>query len=131
MDLAVFCQTFLNGGRYGDTRLLSRAAVTEMTRNQIPGTGVVTFDRVWFPEASWGLGWMVQGSNRWKYDHGALQPVGTFYHQGMGGIGVWGDKSHDIVGVYQSVGAIKDMETMDTDWEFPAFQNMVTAAVVD
>jgi serine-type D-Ala-D-Ala carboxypeptidase len=39
MDMAIFGQMFLNGGRYGDKRVLSRPAVTEMTRNQIPGIG--------------------------------------------------------------------------------------------
>src|SRR5262249_14745093 len=32
-DLAVFGQMFLNGGRYRDTRILSRPAVAAMTRN--------------------------------------------------------------------------------------------------
>lgn len=128
-DLAVFCQAFLNGGRYGKARLLSRAAVTEMTRNQIPGVGTVNFDRIFLPEASWGLGWMVQNQSRWKHGHGALQPAGTFYHQGMGGVAAWCDKANDIIGVYMSIAGIRSRETMETDWEFPAFQNMVTAAV--
>lgn len=37
MDLAIFGQMFLNRGSYGDVRILSPAAVAEMTRNQIPG----------------------------------------------------------------------------------------------
>jgi len=36
-DLAVFGQMYLNWGRYGDARILSPAAVVEMTRDQIPG----------------------------------------------------------------------------------------------
>ena len=42
-DLAVFAQAFLNGGTYGDRRILSPASVHEMTRNQLAancGTGV-------------------------------------------------------------------------------------------
>jgi CubicO group peptidase (beta-lactamase class C family) len=130
-DLATFCQAFLNGGRYGDARLLSRAAVHEMTGNQIPGTGVANWDRVWIPEASWGLGWMVQASNRWKYDHGALQPVGSFYHQGAASAGVWADHASGVIGIYLSLGGLRSRETLDSDWEFPVFQNMVTAAVSD
>ena len=37
MDLAIFAQMFLNRECYGDVRILSPAAVAEMTRNQIPG----------------------------------------------------------------------------------------------
>lgn len=33
-DLAVFCQMLLNGGAYGDTRVLSPASVRAMTRDQ-------------------------------------------------------------------------------------------------
>jgi len=36
-DLAIFEQMFLNGGVYNGARVLSRAAVAAMTRNQIPG----------------------------------------------------------------------------------------------
>ena len=39
--LAVFGQMFLAAGRYGDARILSRPAVTAMTRNQIPGIGAM------------------------------------------------------------------------------------------
>jgi serine-type D-Ala-D-Ala carboxypeptidase len=57
-DMAVFGQMFLNGGRYGDKRLLSRPTVLEMTRNQINGIGTVFFG-TYIPEASWGYGWTV------------------------------------------------------------------------
>ena len=131
-DIARLIQMFLNGGYIDDKRILSGAAVHEMTRNQIPGIPVTNFDYIKIPEASWGLGWMVQGSYRWKYDHGALQPAGeTFYHQGMGTTGAWGDRRHGIVGVYQSITGVVSRESMDMDWEFPTFQNMVTAAVID
>ena len=36
-DLAIFGQMFLNGGVYDGARVISPAAVTAMTRNQIPG----------------------------------------------------------------------------------------------
>ncbi|MFG0296398.1 MAG: serine hydrolase domain-containing protein, partial [Maioricimonas sp. JB045] len=35
MDLAILCQTMLQGGRYGDARVLSSAAVAQATRNQL------------------------------------------------------------------------------------------------
>jgi len=44
MDTAIMGQMLLNGGVYGDTRVLSLATVTAMTRNQIPGIGARWFD---------------------------------------------------------------------------------------
>ena len=66
MDMAVFGQMFLNGGRYGDKRILSRPTVSEMTRNQIPGIGLDWFG-TYIPEASWGYGWGVASNMKWKY----------------------------------------------------------------
>lgn len=48
-DVAKFCQMFLAGGTYKGKRVLSDAAVKEMTRRQTPET---------IPQ-SWGLGWAV------------------------------------------------------------------------
>lgn len=130
-DLAIFCQAFLNGGRYGDFRLLSSGTVDEMTKNQIPGTGTVNNFGDSVPEASWGLGWMIQGPTRWAYSHGALQPRGTFHHQGLRGCGMWVDPINEIVGVYLSVGMAVHEEIEEDDWDYDLFQNMVTAAVAD
>src|SRR5215470_17434571 len=55
MDMAIFGQMFLNRGRYGEVRMLSSAAVAEMTRNQIPGISAQERGE-FFPEASWGFG---------------------------------------------------------------------------
>jgi len=127
-DLAIFGQTFLNGGAYGGERILSEWTTREMTRNQIPGIGCVNFYGAWISEASWGLGWMVQGDARWPYSHGILQPRGTYYHQGGSGTGLWVDALHEVVGVYLSV-AYMNPQTHEPNFEFDKFQNMVTAAV--
>ena len=126
-DLAIFCQTFLNGGTYGDTRLLSFPTVSEMTQNQIPGVG--TYYNGWHNEASWGLGWMIQSHERWPYSEGALQPWGTYYHQGSGGCGLWVDPVNEIVGVFCSV--CETDEVGQNRWQFDLFQNLVTCAVAD
>ena len=126
-DLAIFCQTFLNGGTYGETRLLSFPTVSEMTQNQIPGVG--TYYNGWHNEASWGLGWMIQSHERWPYSEGALQPWGTYYHQGSGGCGLWVDPVNEIVGVFCSV--CETDEVGQNRWEFDLFQNLVTCAVAD
>jgi len=131
LDLAIFCQTFLNGGAYGGMRLLSLPTVSEMTRNQIPGTGTINSFGDWIPEASWGLGWMVQSHPRWVYSQGALQPRGTFFHQGAGGSGMWVDPVNEIVGVFLSVCMHMHEKVDTTDWDYDLYQNMVTAAVAD
>jgi serine-type D-Ala-D-Ala carboxypeptidase len=61
-DLAIFGQMFLNGGTYGQARILSRPAVAAMTRNQIPGIAsrILTLHR----EASYGYGWIVESSEK-------------------------------------------------------------------
>jgi CubicO group peptidase (beta-lactamase class C family) len=128
-DLAIFGQTFLNGGSYADHRLLNDWTVKQMTCNQISGVGTVNHLGSWIPEASWGLGWMVQGDAWWPWSHGTLQPVGTYYHQGASGCSLWVDPIHDLVGVYLS-SVDRDMADPDPKWEFDKFQNMATAALV-
>ncbi len=127
-DLAVFAQAFLNGGIYGDFRLLSRASVVEMTRNQIPG-----LDSVWGPfsgPASYGYGLYVHGSQRGPVN-GALVPEGSVSHTGQGGTRFWVDPVNEIVGVYLAVVTKVDPETGFQLSDFPLFQDMVTASVVN
>jgi CubicO group peptidase (beta-lactamase class C family) len=128
-DMAVFGQMFLNGGRYGANRILSPAAVQTMTRNQIPGIPATSSAGCLVPEASWGLGWMVQGSSQWKRSHGTLQSLGTYYHQGAAGVALWCDPNHDILGVFLSTIRSFDASSQSFDWDFDLFQNLVTAAV--
>ena len=128
-DIAVFAELFRNGGEYCGVRLLNDWTVAEMTRNQIPGIGTVSLSGGWIPEASWGLGWMVQGDARWRSSHGMLQPRGTYYHQGASGCAFWVDPVHDVVGAYMSSVPLLDFDSGDAHWEFDTFQNMVTAAV--
>lgn len=129
LDLAIFGQMFLNGGRYGDHRLLSRSSVHEMTRNQIPG---ISADMNGMSiEASWGLGWMVQANNRWTWANATLNPVGTFYHLGAGGLGLWIDPINEIVAVYLSVCLDIDLEAGFMRSPRDLFLNMVVAAIAE
>ena len=130
-DLAVFAQTFLNRGTYAGRRLLSRISVEEMTRNQIPGVSCEGWGWRRVPEASWGLGWMIQSEERWPYWTGSMQPVGTIYHQGIGASMLWLDPVNEIVGVFLSVAAEFDPATFRHSWDVDLFQNMVTIAVDD
>ena len=124
-DMAIFCQMFLNRGRYGEVRILSPAAVTEMTCNQIPGVGA-WFKDEFIPEASWGFGWNVHGHKRALGD-GTLQSPQAFYQGNAGGLLMWVDPVYEIVGVYFSTA----LQLIVQEWPGDLFMNAVTAAVID
>lgn len=130
MDLAIWGQTILNGGTYGSSRLLSKASIREMTRDQLPGIGAEINDIV-ADEASWGLGWIVQGNTRHVKYSSTLVPMGALWHTGAGGNMFWIDKANDLVGVYLSVTLIPEERSADYQWAGDLFMNMATAAVVD
>src|SRR4029450_7671914 len=69
LDMTIFGQTVLNGGRYGDTRILSPAAVATMTRDQVPGlrARIVAAEMA---HASYGYGWIVSSPSKWRYFDG-------------------------------------------------------------
>jgi CubicO group peptidase (beta-lactamase class C family) len=119
LDMAIFGQMFLNGGSYGDARILGPATIAAITRNQIPGVGA-RFEEEVFPEAAWGLGWSLQEK---KKDYiGTLHSPRTFSHGGAGGVLLWIDPVYEIVGVYFSVRMEK--------WTGDHFIDAVTAACV-
>jgi CubicO group peptidase (beta-lactamase class C family) len=102
LDMATFAQMFLNRGRYGHVRLLSPAAVAEMTRDQVPGISGRWGQEV-FPEASWGFGWDIHGSKKRTLRDASLFSPQAFSHGGAGGVYLWVDPVYEIVGVYFSV----------------------------
>src|SRR5712691_10401724 len=128
MDMAIFGQMFLNRGSYGEMRILSPAAVAEMTRNQIPGISA-QHGGEFFPEASWGLGWSIHGNKR-ALQGGSLHSPQAFAHSGGGGVFVWVDPVYEIVGVYFSV-ALERIDDIRSKVCYDLFTNAVTAAVVD
>jgi CubicO group peptidase (beta-lactamase class C family) len=102
MDMAIFSQMFLNGGVYGEARILSPTSVHAMTRNQIPGIGAHFLDE-YFPEANWGLGWSVhQNGKSWAYGE-IQQSQRSFCHGGAGGVFLWVDPVYEVVAVFFSV----------------------------
>ena len=133
-DMAVFCQMFLDGGASRNTRLLSPATVSAMTRNQIPGVptteGQITsnYKGQYYSEASWGYGWSINGAEPWKYQPGTLMSLGAFQHWGAGGTYMWVDPANELVGIYFSVA-----ETIDGIYVTNAehFSNAITAAIDD
>jgi CubicO group peptidase (beta-lactamase class C family) len=128
MDMAIFCQMFLNQGAYGDVRILSPASVAEMTRNQIPGVSA-TFLNETFPEASWGLGWSIHGNKTGLC--GTLYSPEAFEHWGAGGAYVWVDPLYDLVGIYLAAAPDPHSDEGKAMWRNDIFTDAVTAAVVD
>jgi CubicO group peptidase (beta-lactamase class C family) len=128
-DLAVFAQAHLNGGTQGGVRILSPASVREMTRNQIPGIeahlGAMSID------ASWGLGWMIQSTHRWRRANASLNPTNSFYHLGAGGIGLWIDPESQTLAVF--LGICQDLINNDEELRTPRdlFLNMIMASILD
>lgn len=130
MDMAIFCQVFLNLGSYGDARVLSPASVREMTRNQIPGVSSL-FKEDFSAEASRGYGWDIKGAKKPRY-HGSLDSPAAFTHQGAGGVSILGDPTYDLVTIYLSVArGIMSPDLYRPRWVMDLFTNMVTAAIVD
>jgi CubicO group peptidase (beta-lactamase class C family) len=127
-DVAAFAQCILNGGRYGDTRILSPPTVAAMTRNQIPGIPARLLE-FRAREGSWGYGWTIESPAKWEGYNGSLWPLGTLSHSGFGGAVWWVDAGHDIVaGYFEAAPVTADM---GMTWMADLFQNAITAAVSD
>jgi CubicO group peptidase (beta-lactamase class C family) len=80
-DVMQFCQMLLNDGMYKGKRVLSPAAVKEMTSNQIPGVG------------NYGYGFRT-------YDTDRQFSPGSFAHRGAGGCSMSVDKKRGLVMVF-------------------------------
>jgi CubicO group peptidase (beta-lactamase class C family) len=74
-DYAIFLQTFLNGGAYGNTRLLEPETVKTLTSRQTPAG-----------EPSYGFGWSVADD-------------GVYSHRGSDGTFAWVDPERGIIGM--------------------------------
>lgn len=128
LDLATFSHLFLTGGVAGDRRVLSRASVAEMTRDQIPGLGG-SWSGETFRSVSWGYGWSIQGDRKSPREGSLLSPS-ALVHTGIGMHLVWADPIYDLVGVYLSV-APRMATARKGDWCADLFLNATTAAIVD
>jgi CubicO group peptidase (beta-lactamase class C family) len=112
-DLAILLQTMLNGGAYGGCRVLSRAAVEAMTRDQ---NGVLN--------APWGLGWGLAKSPVWNF-FGEIVAPSTFGHTGATGTVAWADPERELICVVLTNQMVADGSLLRR------VSNAVTAAVVD
>ena len=84
-DTLVWAQMILQGGIYGDTRILSPMSVLKMTTPQTP-----------YGKGDWrGLGFDIE--TRFSTNRGDLFPVGSFGHTGFTGTSVWIDPFSETV----------------------------------
>ncbi len=84
-DTLVWAQMILQGGVYGETRLLSPMSVLKMTTPQTP-----------YGKGDWrGLGFDIE--TRFSSNRGDLFPVGSFGHTGFTGTSVWIDPYSETV----------------------------------
>lgn len=84
-DLAILLQTFLNGGVYDGKRILSPAAVREMTSDQ---NGRL--------DAPWGIGWALGRSKAWNAFGDLVSPK-AFGHAGATGTVAWADPESGLL----------------------------------
>ena len=130
MDMAIFGQMFLNNGRYSEQRILSPVTVGAMTRNQIPGIEARFFDDR-FPEAGWGLGWSINLEYKGQVYGEPLISSAAFLHSGAGGVHLWIDPVHEIVGAYFSV-VMENREGGQPNepiWNADLYMNMISASI--
>jgi len=136
-DLAAFLQMLLNRGSYGGRRILSRASVDAMTRHQVDNSiprimpvfrngKRLDFE---FRGGGYGYGLFIFGAGDRFMANGALASLSAFGHVGYGGVSMWADPEHEVVGIYLSVAPrfVRDIGVMNSD----LFQNAVNAAIID
>lgn len=129
-DMSVFGQVFLNGGSYGDARVLSPAAVAAMTRDQIPGlrARIAGLDK---DRACWGYGWGIESPTKWGRYRGSLRSLGSFDHGGHGGAYLWVDPVQELVAAYFETCLRMDESGQLLLWNCDLFQNVIAAAIAD
>ena len=137
-DLAVFAQMLMNGGTYGDRRILSGASVEAMRRNQVPqGAPVqrsVLVDGQRLTRdfgGGYGYGLFPFLGSVTPYINGGLASPSSFGHVGAGGSYFWADPERELVGVYLSVVPRFLDDGITPDWRSDLFVDAVTAAVAD
>lgn len=99
-DLAIFCQTILNGGQYGRTRILHRHLVDAMVSNQTPEVSAKDTDIS--PLANLlstpkGYGWELATS---RFSHGGMRlRKGSCGKAGGAGTFLWIDRRRELFGI--------------------------------
>jgi CubicO group peptidase (beta-lactamase class C family) len=95
-DLLAFCQMLLNGGRYGDARILSPLSVAAMMTDQLTPSqkSAANFYPGYFSSRGWGFG----GAVVTRRASGSAVP-GAYGWDGGLGTSMWIDPASDLVGI--------------------------------
>ncbi|WP_437965637.1 serine hydrolase domain-containing protein [Sorangium sp. So ce260] len=100
IDMAVFCQMILNGGRYGGVRVLSRQAVAAMVSNQTPEVTAAATDvsplsnLLSTPK---GYGWELATR---RFSNGGMRlSKGSYGKAGGTGTFMWIDRRRELFGI--------------------------------
>ncbi|PYS35991.1 MAG: serine hydrolase, partial [Acidobacteria bacterium] len=89
-DLAIFCQTLLNGGVFNGVRILGPITIAMMTRPHVVAEN----------GSARGLGWDIATS--FSANKGDLFPLGSFGHTGFTGTSIWIDPASDTFVIFLS-----------------------------
>jgi CubicO group peptidase (beta-lactamase class C family) len=111
-DLAIFGQTFLNGGAYGAARVLSPTSVAQMTHDQVPVVRAYAPGVSYSQPTNWptsGLGWWVRVPESVSVFHASQLSADAFAHAGSGGSLLCIDPTRELVVVWLSVWAGSDL----------------------
>ncbi len=122
-DLAVFAQTMLNGGVYGDARILGPSTVQAMISRQARVDGV-----------DYGLGWYKISStpnHRSQYG-GDITGIDSFGHAGWSGVVLWVDPDLELVIVFlTNHGEHEDGAPQGVREIMPRICNVVVSSIVE
>lgn len=129
-DMLTFGQMILNGGRYGDARILGKATVEAMTSNRLPGMSA-KFGSILKREAGYGYGWVVRNFEAYAYFGSGLQPIGSLSHPGAGGVGMWIDKQHAVVGFFTEFATDLSDDLEPRSWVENRFEDVVVSALAE
>jgi serine-type D-Ala-D-Ala carboxypeptidase len=127
-DIATLGQMFLAGGVYGEARILSRASVAAMIRDQIPGVKALFLGHE-RERAGWGYGWGIETPTKWTQYRGGLRSLGSYDHGGYGGTFTWVDPAQQLVAAYFEVTLRMNEEKTEQYWDADLFQDVISAAV--
>ncbi|HOE10623.1 MAG TPA: serine hydrolase domain-containing protein [bacterium] len=97
-DLAIFCQMLLNGGGYGDVRILQTETVGEMLTSQI-STEAIERGSAFLQGKGQLIGWWSMGPTVAVTAHGGLPSQRAFGHTGFTGTSIWVDPEHNVIAI--------------------------------
>ncbi|HPO09009.1 MAG TPA: serine hydrolase, partial [bacterium] len=97
-DLAVFCQMLLNGGAYGDARILRTETIEDMLAPQIP-TEVIERGSAFLQGRGQLLGWWSMGPAVEVTALGGLPSERAYGHTGFTGTSIWIDPEHKVIAI--------------------------------